>query len=240
MIRKIGEGLATLDSMEISSELAEVQHLMPISNDDRVRLRLSIEKHGIKDPIRVYKDKTINKILSGLNRWEIGSELNFTDPQRIEIYDISNATREEVIDFCIGENLERRHFTTEEKRNIILFFLKKDPTKSDRSVAKAVGVSPSTVGKERARVQLGHVEKRDSKGRKIGVRPKNNTLLASKKLISKQKKKPISPKEQISELNSEIKNLKAQKTAAEKEVDRIGKEITALNKQVEALKKKGK
>lgn len=60
---------------------------------------------------------------------------------------------------------------TEKKRRKAAQRLQEDPEASDRQVAKATGLSPTTVGSVRAegerRVQIGHVEKRtDTKGRK--------------------------------------------------------------------------
>lgn len=45
--------------------------------------------------------------------------------------------------------------------------LARDPSQSDRSVAKALGVSPTTVGTERANVQSGHKpDRKEASGRK--------------------------------------------------------------------------
>jgi hypothetical protein len=64
----------------------------------------------------------------------------------------------------MSTNLHRRHLTTEQKRTIVATVLKAQPAKSDRQVAKSVGVSPSTVGSERKKQeQAGDVSKLDTR-----------------------------------------------------------------------------
>ena len=67
--------------------------------------------------------------------------------------------------------MHRRHLTSEQKRQAIAAFIKADPTASDRTVAKELGVDNKTAAKVRAdleaREEIPHVPTRtDSAGRK--------------------------------------------------------------------------
>ena len=73
--------------------------------------------------------------------------------------------------FVLSMNVHRRHLTSAQKRDAIAAFIKADPTTSDRTVAKDLGVSDKTAGKVRAdleaRAEIPHVSTRtDSAGRK--------------------------------------------------------------------------
>jgi hypothetical protein len=74
-------------------------------------------------------------------------------------------------DYVISANLRRRHLTAEEKRAVIAKILKVAPEKSNRQVAKVVGVSHPHVAKVRQDLEkAGDVEtvttSIDTKGRK--------------------------------------------------------------------------
>ena len=74
-------------------------------------------------------------------------------------------------------NVHRRHLNAEQKRELITKVLKLQPEKSDRQIAKEVGVTNKTVGvarrKAELREEIPHVETRtDTKGRKQLRRPR--------------------------------------------------------------------
>ena len=75
--------------------------------------------------------------------------------------------------FVLSMNVHRRHLTSAQKRDAIAAFIKADPTTSDRTVAKDLGVSNKTAGKVRAdleaRAEIPHVSTRtDSAGYSSG------------------------------------------------------------------------
>ena len=75
------------------------------------------------------------------------------------------------VTYVLSRNVHRRHLTSEQKRQAIAAFIKADPTTSDRSVAKELGVDNKTAAKVRAdleaREEIPHVPTRtDSAGRK--------------------------------------------------------------------------
>jgi hypothetical protein len=70
----------------------------------------------------------------------------------------------------LSANVHRRHLNSEQKRAALSAYLKADPTVSDRTVAKDLGVDHKTAAKVRdnleGRGEIPHAEKRtDSKGR---------------------------------------------------------------------------
>jgi hypothetical protein len=77
--------------------------------------------------------------------------------------------------FVLSVNLHRRHLTVEQKRDLIAKVLKAQPSKSNRQVAKTVGVSHPYVAAVRAELEKsGDVEtvttSIDTKGRKQPAR----------------------------------------------------------------------
>jgi hypothetical protein len=108
------------------------------------------------------------KILDGRNRYRaciaagfrpVFEHLPFVDP----------------VVYVISANIHRRHLTPENKRDLIALLLKEKPEASDRSIAKTVKVSPTTVGAVRAKIEAkGDVSKldtrTDTKGRKQPAR----------------------------------------------------------------------
>src|SRR5262249_43093276 len=72
--------------------------------------------------------------------------------------------------YVVSANIQRRHLTSEQKRDLIAKLLKAKPDMSDRQIgkmAKADGKTAASVRDElEARAEIPHVEKRkDSKGR---------------------------------------------------------------------------
>jgi ParB-like chromosome segregation protein Spo0J len=138
--------------LEPSPELLEVQNLMPMDASDRNRLKEDIEQSGIiRDPIKVYKDGRKFMILGGFNRWTIAVELGF-ETVPVEIYRVTEEVRKELV---IKDNLNRRHLTSDQKRNLIAYFLKEDPSRSNREIAKKTGIDHKTVEPVRRQLEAG-------------------------------------------------------------------------------------
>jgi len=137
-----------------SPELKKLQHLMPISPEDRASLKKDIQDTKVvRDALKVYHSKNRKHllILCGLNRWEIVKELNEELNLNIEIpYDVYDGlTAKERRELVVNDNLNRRHLTREQKRNIIEYFLKDNPSQSNRAIAEKSGTTDKTVGKIR-------------------------------------------------------------------------------------------
>jgi ParB-like chromosome segregation protein Spo0J len=169
-MKKILPKLASI--IEISTELKMVQDFMPISNDDYQRLKASIAKDGLRDPVKGYHGADGRfMLLSGLNRLKACRELGI-ETVLTELVDISESERQ---DFAISENLDRRHFTSEQKQKVVELLLKNSPDKSNRLIGEMAGVSKDTVNSVRSKLEgrgeISHVDKRtDSKGRQQPAR----------------------------------------------------------------------
>ena len=158
-----------------SPELEELQHLMPMDQADRERLKKDIGHNGVRDPIKVYQNEDGEFfIIGGLNRWEIALE------QGIPAVDITiyEGTPAEISELVINDNFNRRHLDSKGKQKIIEYRLKQDPRQSNRQIAKKTGTDHHTVAKVRkAGEDKGEIEKvektvgLDGKERKKKVSP---------------------------------------------------------------------
>jgi hypothetical protein len=96
-------------------------------------------------------------------------------------------------EYVISANIQRRHLTAEQKRDLIATLLKANPGKSDRQIAETVKASPTTVGTVRKELsKLDSCEQtetrtgRDGKTRKIPVKKakaKTNLVASIKQLL---------------------------------------------------------
>lgn len=209
----------SVSALEIAPELARIQAMMPISFDDRERLKLDIRANGIRDALKGYRHsangKTVFRILAGATRYAIARELGLATVP-FEFVDVAPKERE---NFAISENLARRHLDTTQKRELVRFFLERNPGLSDRQIGKQAGVSKNTAAAVRTnlerRGQIDHVAKReDTLGRKQPLKGSSAGKIQSP---AKQKKAPaISP---------------AQKNKGVK----LAKEIQAIDKRLTKL-----
>jgi ParB-like chromosome segregation protein Spo0J len=141
----------SVNELQPSPELMEVQSFLPISAEDRERLKRDIEKSGeIRDPIKIYYDNDGNPmILGGFNRWHIAQELGW----EFVPCEVMNVDPKERRELAIMDNLARRHMTREQKQKIVEMFLKNDPVQSDRTIAKKTGADHKTVGTVRSKLE---------------------------------------------------------------------------------------
>lgn len=190
----------------IHPALQKVQGLMPTSGEDRDRLKTSIQTEGIRDPLKViYGEDGNPSLISGWTRLEIASELGF---ETVPILHVSPKDPEA---YAVSENLDRRQLTLDQKRRLAEYLIQKNPSKSDRQVAKEAGISPTTAGdiRRKATVQNGH----DSqvKGGKPPTEPRRNSL--GRKVGEKPKPIP-----EVSKIRAKIAELKKEKARIEKEI----------------------
>lgn len=185
----------SVEELQPSPELLEVQTFLPISAEDRERLKKDIEKSGeIRDPIKIYFDKEGNPlILGGFNRWHIAQELGWQFAP-CEVMEVAPKERREL---AIMDNLARRHMTREQKQKIVEMFLKNDPAQSNVMVAKKTGVDDKTVGKVRQQLEatseIPRLDKRkgaDGKERKAAIEKPIKPNKASTSEIPRLKEQP--------------------------------------------------
>jgi hypothetical protein len=149
-MKRLGVTVKKPEILKMSPELEGVQLLMPMSSEDRDRLEKDIQANGVRHPIIVYRKDGTLYVLSGWHRREIARSLGLSVP--VEEIEASPKERKE---FCLMENLSRRHLTASQKRDIIEFLLKMDPKKSNKAIAKEAGSTKETVKAARDRLETG-------------------------------------------------------------------------------------
>jgi ParB-like chromosome segregation protein Spo0J len=157
--------------------------LFPLMNETELKeLADDIKRHGLLYP--VVRENGV--ILEGRNRLK-ACEMAGVKPRFTERTGGGSA-----VDFIIASNIRRRHLTPEQKRDLLIKVIALQPERSNRQIAKTVGVSDKTVGAARKKGEdvrkIPHVAKRtDSKGRKQPARkaPKGKQLAEA--VIAKNK-----------------------------------------------------
>ena len=216
--------------IKISPELEEVQEMMPMANEDYNRLKESIQTYGkLREHLKGYQDKKTGTLflLSGWNRLKIASELNFESVPFDVVEGLENETERKK--YAISENLDRRQLTTEQKRELVKYFLRLNPEKSNREISDKVGVDHKTVSTQREKLEsTGEIPQLEKTTGKDGKeRPKNqlkNSSNPSQNPPSKDSKpsKPPSKAERIKELKTEKKRLENLLKEVEQELKKLG------------------
>ena len=109
-------------------------------------LKRDIAAQGILEPIRLYQ----GMILDGRNRYAAAKACDhkFTLADFVQW----EGTPAEAEAWVISTNLHRRQLTTKQKQDLITDMVKRNPSLSDREIARQIGVSNSTVGAARDRL----------------------------------------------------------------------------------------
>jgi len=149
----------------------------PMTPDELNVLAEDIKKNGLKTPVTLLKQGSDRHLLlDGRNRldaMEAGGVQILARKGKFGHRWLRRPTEVKGVDpyaYVISANLHRRHFTGEQKRQLIATVLKAQPSKSNRQVAKTVGVSHPHVATVRAKLEKsGDVEtvttSIDTKGR---------------------------------------------------------------------------
>jgi ParB-like chromosome segregation protein Spo0J len=153
--------------------LADLFPLM--EGDDFAALVADIKANGLREPI----DLLDGKILDGRNRYRACLKAGI-EPSFVTLF-LDGYISHDPAGYVISKNIHRRHLTADQKRDLIENLLKAQPTKSNRQIAKTVGVSHPHVAKVRDELEkAGDVEtvttSIDTKGRQQpSKRPKSRT-----------------------------------------------------------------
>lgn len=122
--------------------------LPPLTAEERDELRRSIRAAGrVLVPILVTED---DAVLDGHHRLAIADELGLSGVPAETVAGLSDEQRRAR---AMELNLARRHLTREQRRRIIEEELRRDATRSDRSVSARVGVSHATVAAARKKLE---------------------------------------------------------------------------------------
>ena len=219
-----------------AEELKTVQVLMEIDSEDYQNLKASIEKDGkIREPLKGYRDKQGNLfLLSGWNRLKIAKELGWKTVPFTEVEGLD--TKEQREAFAISENLARRQLGTNQKQNLIAYYLKLNPELSNRAIADKTGVDKNTVKKKREELegtgeihQLGKTVGKDGKERTTKPKLEGTGEIPQLKTqptkASSKAPKPQDPKDRIKELKLEKKELETRLKAIDKELTKLGVKV---------------
>lgn len=133
--------------------------LFPLMSEPELKeLAADIKKHGLIDPVILWRDDGGLSLLDGRNRLDAmelagisfymtakdlrtpdGKVLSKTHPQAVY------ALKTDPYAFVLSANIHRRHLTAGQKRELIAKLLKANPEQSNRKVAKQVKADHKTV-----------------------------------------------------------------------------------------------
>jgi ParB-like chromosome segregation protein Spo0J len=155
------------------SQVSPARRPVPVDGGEEFdALVADIKANGLCEPIVLYEDK----ILDGRNRYRAclaaKVEPHFMHPLvRPKNKNKELAIIDDPVAYVISKNIHRRHLTAKERRVLIAKLIAAQPEKSDRQIAKQAKVGRMTVGRVRATVPGGTVEKRVGKDGKARKQP---------------------------------------------------------------------
>ncbi len=115
--------------------------VMPeLTAEEYAELKDDIAERGVMVPIEFDEN---GNVLDGYHRLQICEELGIKDYPKVIRAGMSES---EKLTHARKLNMARRHLNAEQKRELIREQLKATPEQSDRQIAKALGVSPTTTG----------------------------------------------------------------------------------------------
>jgi hypothetical protein len=149
----------------------------PMSDQDLDVLAKDIQVNGLLEPITIFAEM----ILDGRNRYLACKQAGrkFDDKDFVEL-----PTRLDPLTFVISKNINRRHWTAEQKREAIKKLVAQNPNMSSRAIAAVGHVSHNTVEKIRQEIAAEQkatgqsdqlTEKRVGKDGKARKAPKKKT-----------------------------------------------------------------
>ncbi len=122
--------------------------LPPLADDQLEGLRNSIGVAGVKVPIIIDENK---QIIDGWHRKMIADELEYDCPEIVE----EGLSEEDKRTLARALNLARRQLTQEQKRQVVADQLLESPERSNRWIAKQLGVGHPLVSRVRKELETG-------------------------------------------------------------------------------------
>jgi hypothetical protein len=120
------------------SYFADYQLLPPLSAEEYEALKADIAEHGLQYPIIADEDGTV---LDGHHRARICQELGISPPTEVR----AGLSDEQKHDLALSLNLQRRHLTQTQKRELIRAEIERDPERSNRAIGRLLAVDHKTV-----------------------------------------------------------------------------------------------
>lgn len=132
----------------------------PLPDDEQTALGEDIRAHGLFHPIVIIGTADGDMLIDGRSRLDAMARVGIpfdlrkvNDKWALFIAGTAYQTRHIVTadpyHYVVSVNIRRRHLTAEQRRELIAGLLKRDPGKSDLSIANNIGVSDKTVRKVR-------------------------------------------------------------------------------------------
>jgi ParB-like chromosome segregation protein Spo0J len=233
---------------------------LPLMSQEELReLADDIKRRGLLETPTLYRDPKLGIcVLDGRNRLDacelIGRE-TVCPSGTPKVGSIREASRSfDPFAFVISKNIRRRHLKVEERQNLLIELIAQQPGRSDRQIAKTVGVDHKTIGAARAKGEdvgrIPHVALRtDSKGRKQAAKKAKTVKLAAATLESEMMNKPrsaVAPRDEaLFGFSACVLDLKrrigahnparfAKTTVAADDLGKLGKFLTDLAQAKEA------
>lgn len=133
------------------------QTMPPLTAEELAQLEASVLANGIQVPVLVDEHDVP---IDGHNRLALAQKHGIECPRIVR----AGLTEREKIELSISLNIDRRHLTREQKRELIATSIAAAPELTDREHARRTGASPSTVGAVRAKLEgEGEVSKLDTR-----------------------------------------------------------------------------
>jgi ParB-like chromosome segregation protein Spo0J len=126
------------------------QLLPPLSPNEFAALKDDIAMHGIRVPVIVDED---GEIIDGHHRYTAAVELGLRLSE-IPVEIRSGLSEMEKRQLSRSMNMQRRHLSSKQKRQLIISELEEDHLQSNNSIALRLGVSDVTVGAIRRKLGL--------------------------------------------------------------------------------------
>jgi hypothetical protein len=226
-----------------------------MSRDELRKLGEDVIKNGLTSPVVLWSDgKSPAVLLDGRNRLDAieiatGSPAEIGAPSVMAGKDFLACNRVTIIGppvdpytFVVSANIFRRHLNDKERAEILFEVIARAPEKSDRQIAKEIGVDHKTIGRARAKGEdvgrIPHVETRaDSKGRqqparKAPIRP-IPPAAPSNKSKSETDSDSRKPRDGIGPASTgEVERLQARVEELENENYRLKRSNIALRDQI--------
>jgi hypothetical protein len=148
----------------------------PMSESELRELGEDIKNNGLLEEPVLYRDQELGIcVLDGRNRLDacelIGRE-TIDASGGPKVGTIRHASRSfDPFAFVISKNIRRRHLSVEQRQELLITLIARQPERSDRQIAKMAGVDHKTIAAARTKGEdvgsIPHVETRtDSSGRK--------------------------------------------------------------------------
>lgn len=136
--------------------------LPPLPPDQYEALRDNIAVNGVLVPILVDSDGSLRRIIDGNYRKQIAAELGYECPEIVH----GGLDHKEKRTLARALNLARRQLDRDQKRQLIADQLREAPERTNRWIAKMLGVTHPTVGSVRAEMEaVGKIYQQD---RRVG------------------------------------------------------------------------